>query len=581
MVLRSNTMRWLLAAAALAPAVGCLVVTPLDDLPSSVGGKSSGGSASGGKGSGTGGTASHAGSGGTGGTAAGGKPPGDESCQTNEDCVKLYNDVGRCRQSDHQCVKLRTPQCPVVYGDAKSPNAIYFGAFATLDETTPEDNSIAWAHELAIDELCGDNIGGIPGPDNSRSPLVMVLCNNGTGASDLDLALDHLINEAEVPAIIATLQPGDLRRAYEDPKFKNRDVFYLSPVPDTTTVETVDKDDRIWTMLGEPRDFAPTYAALLALAEKHVRATQSKEQQAIPLKVALVASDDAFGSELTSAVTKVLRFNGKSLTDNGSDFTSKTISGSKPDLATMAAEVANQGPDIVISTAGDAFVMTSGLQDNLEITWDVSAPQVLDTGTSKMVPKARPFYILSPYNAGRLNDLVKRISDTLERAPTSEEQQRYVGVSIASAPDKTLQNAFAIQLGARHKGAIVDTANYYDAVYFLAYAMYGANQPGNLTGTGIAAGMQRLLDGDPVNVGPDDINTVFAAPADDKFGFHVLSTLGPPDFDPDTGVRPVDGSVFCIDRTNTTAKVKSDVLRYDRQAGALDGVFPCISGFFP
>jgi hypothetical protein len=303
-----------------------------------------------------------------------------------------------------------------------------------------------------------------------------------------------------------------------------------------------------------------------------VRALQSDEQKLQPLRVALVADEDAFGAELTSAVTKLLRFNDKSLAENGNDFIAKTITGSKPDFGAMADELAREAPDIVISTAGDAFVMTNGLQDNLEITWNVSAPK----------DKARPFYILSPYNAGKLNDLVKRISDTLERDPNSEEQQRYVGVSIASAPDKTLQNAFAIQLGAKHKGALVDTANYYDATYYLAYAMYGANQPGKLTGTGIAAGMQRLLDGDPVNVGPDDINTVFAAPADDSFGFHVLSTLGPPDFDPETGVRPVDGSVFCFDRTNTTAKVKSDTLRYDRQAGALVGKdFPCISGFFP
>jgi hypothetical protein len=61
---------------------------------------------------------------------------------------------------------------------------------------------------------------------------------------------------------------------------------------------------------------------------------------------------------------------------------------------------------------------------------------------------------------------------------------------------------------------------------------------------------------------------------------HVLSTLGPPDFDPDTGVRAVDGNVLCFERIEKLVVLHKDVLRYDRDLGKLTGTFPCFSGFF-
>ncbi len=567
---RSSNTNWLLLAAAFAPVAGCLVVTPLDDLPSKTQSSTTGGSSHGGKGGssngGTGGTdTSSGGSGATGATA--GKPPVDDGpCKTNVECMdRNFDEPQRCRPSDNKCIPLATPDCPVVYGNAASPNAVYFGAFATLDPAAPGDNSIAWSHELAIDELSGDLLGGLPGPNKTRRPLVMVLCNNAT---NVNLGLEHLIHEVEVPAMVATLQPGDLRRAYED--YGDRDVLYFSPVTISDALSQEDDSDHIWGLLGEPKDFAPSYAALLTLSEAYVRSGQTDEQKKQPLRVALVTTNDAFDQELTQAVTDVLTFNGKSLAANGGDFIPLTI-GAKPDFVQLADNLAAEKPDIIISTAGDAFVMTNGLEQRLEEEWEVVA-----------IGKPRPFYILSPYNAGNLQPLLKRLSGRLMRDGNTDVQERYVGVSIASAADNTLQNAYAISLGGKHHGALTDTANYYDATYFLAYAMLGANQPDGLTGTGIAQGLHRLLSGDPLNVGPKGINTAYSALSDDSSTIKLQSTLGPPDFDRKTGVRPVDGSVFCIDReaTTVTVKVKNDVLRYDNQAGKFKGDLPCISGFF-
>jgi hypothetical protein len=547
---------------------GCLVLTPLDELPDAKAGSGQGGSSHGGQISSGDTHAGGAPAAGEGGETPNGGAPNPDECTSNAECVRRAADEpARCRPSDHTCVALKNDACPLAFGDAAADNAIYFGAFATLNRVTPEDNSIVWAHQLALGELSGDNIGGLPdGPKGARRPLVMVVCDN---ADDTVVAgVQHLAVDVEVPAMIATLKPGDLRRAYE----AYPDVFYFSPVSVTAPVVEKEDDGHIWNLLGQPSDFAPTYAELLKLSEAHLRALRNIDP-GTPIKVALITTNDAFDAELADALGPVLRFNGESVTDNANDgsFMGYTI-GEDPDFTALAAEISEFEPDIIVSAASEAFLMTGGLQQTLEEDWELNT--VAD-------PKPRPFYILSPYNAGNLSGLTDRISQNLERAPTVADQERYVGVSVAAAADKTLQNAYAVRLGRQFKSAIKDTAQYYDAIYYMAYAMYGANQPSGLTGTGIAEGMLRLLKGPSLDIGPGTITDTFKALAPKGATLHVGSTLGPPDFDAATGVRPVDGSVFCFTRQNNTASPVIDVLRYDRDAHALTGkAFPCISGFY-
>lgn len=573
----SRNWAWLIASA-VAGAAGCLVVTPLDDLPAEKVADGRGGTGHAGSGHAgtnvggaggeggegaqpTGGKGGNSGSSGTGGIAPG-------SCQTNAECVEANADEPyRCRPSDHTCVALRSDECPIVVGAASNPNAVYFGAFATLDGATPEDNPVLWAHELALSELGGDNNnGGLPdGPDGKRRPLVMIACENRDGY--VEPAMKHLAEEVEVPAVIGTLKPGDLLRSYED--YAKKDIFYLSPVSVTTSVIDDDDDGRIWNLLGQPSDYVPTYTALLKRSEAWLRKDRALADST-RLKVVLVTTGDAFDSELRNSLVPELQFNERSITDNGDDFLGIDLDGTAEDLAAKAVEIAQFAPDIVISAASELFVMDDGLQQLVEDEWGVNAGG-----------HPRPFYILSPYNAGDVNDLLKRISGRLENDVTAgEDQQRYVGVSIAPAADVSLQNAYGVRLKAKFKAAIVDTANYYDAIYYLAYAMYGANEPDGLTGTGITRGMQRLFSGNGYKVGPTTVSATFKALSEAGTTIHLDTTLGPPEFDPETGVRPIEGGVFCFKRLSNTAKLVPDVLRFNAQSKTFTGDFaPCNKDF--
>jgi hypothetical protein len=603
-------------AAALVSA--CIVVAPLEDLPHprevpAAGGSTSGASGSGGSKAGRGGSsgananggdAGAGGKAGRGGSGAGGAAAGDggagasgdageagsggaEGCSTHRECVLLgASEPYRCRASDRSCVPLKTPDCPLVYPDVESvysdPDVLYVGGFATLGPVRSDENGVVWAQRLAIEELSGDRVNGLPGVEGGRRrPLVMVVCNNDTAmdADTIDRGMRHLTEDLDVPAVVATLKPGDLVRAFEE--HRKGKVLFLDPVSATSIVGNYDDEDLIWTMLGPPKDYAPGYRELLELIEAYLRRTRITDPEQ-KLKVALVSSTDAFNEELKNFVEPALRFNGDlDVTENGSErYLSVTVDAGLPlqdqamQIFDLAAQVRAFRPDVVISTAGPQFSQPGGLLEYIETLWD--------DGTGA----PRPFILLSPYNAGNTQPVVNLIEAEMAevgggQSADPDAYQRFVGLSAAGAADPTLQNQYASRLISKFgTNAITDTGNYYDSVYFLAYAMVasGAAAP---TGPQIANGMRRLIAGPRFDVGPTAIADVFGALGEDDASIELYGTLGPPDFDVDTGERIGTSSVFCFFRSSTSTVVpRIDVLRYDRDSAEFVGNFPCFD-FLP
>ncbi len=562
---------WLVALAA-----GCMFVAPLEDLPEASGGKPSrGGEAGsvtgfgGAEDAGAAGNGASAGDAGAGNQGSGGTKP-DGPCETNAECVQRFSEApARCRPSDHRCVPLLNDVCPFAYGDAKDPNAIFFGAFTTFDEAAIQNNSISWAHQLALVELSGNNIGGLPdGPGGKRRPLVMSLCSNLT--EDVDAAMEHLADELEVPAVIATLRPGDLRRVYDE--YIDRKLLYLSPVTVTQTLVEQDEQNLIWNLLGTPTDLAPVYRPLLLKTEAFVRDERGLEP-GIALRVALVTTPEAFDSELGAAIPDLLELNGKTVAENGGNYRGFTIDPEEPELDEVAASIIEFRPHVILSAAGDILSREGGLLSRVEEGWElgvVAPPEGLDF---------RPQWILSPYNAGNLEWLAQVIKGSISVAGRGMEQ-RFVGISIAGPTNTTLQNSYASRLRTKFPKAYLDSANYYDALYFLAYGMYAAPAKAPLDGPGIARGLGRLLEGKAFNIGPLTISSVFDALSDADATIKLNSTLGPASFDPKTGVRAVSGSVFCFEPSGGDVTLRTDVLRYDAQTQQLVGdKFDCFSGF--
>jgi hypothetical protein len=575
---------------------GCLLVVPLEDDPIEAsggrggsGGQSdggdagdqgdgaSGGTAGGSSGRASGGASGEAsggtsGKGGTAGSATIGSP-----CVSNAECIERGATGAPYRCSEEgRCVALKTGICPLVY-DAEAAgheNPIYVGAFAALPPAEPETSYAVYPFRLALGEVSGDAQGGLVMPNGERRPIVLIVCNNCASepeSSDscppsvIDEAMTHLVDDVGVQAVLATLLPGDLRRVFED--YEDRDLFFLSPAGATSSVTTLDDEDRVWTMLGQPRDLATVYRDLVAQTiEPYLRDVRGIGARAI--RVALLRGSDAFGLELSSLVASELEWNGKSASENGTDYVGFTFDTLSP--AEVAESLLEFVPDLVISTAGDEVTRAeTGVISLLERQWSAF---VAEPGAPL------PFYVLSPFNAGSLNPVVRLLEDEMLGAD-AEPTHRFVGITAAGAEDPGLNNQFALNLRDAFPSANSDTGNFYDAFYFLSYAIYAARRdaPG---GKDIARGMRRLLEGPAYEVGLADIAPAMEVLEDETATIELNGTLGPPVFDK-SGTHVDPGAVYCFLASGSGVSVYPDALRYDRPSATFKGTFPCFDDFQP
>jgi hypothetical protein len=530
--------------------------------------------------------------GGKGGTGGGAGESGAPGCATNADCVSQNgSQAARCRPSDSTCWSLQTEDCPIAYAGAgapgtarfSDPNAIFMGAMVALDPQHPTQSPNAYALELAVDEI--NSGGGLPdGPHGATQPIVLVVCQSDTSsdANVVKRGITHLGEDIQLQALVAELQPEDLREAFNDEK--GRQLFYMNAVAISSTMAPRDiNKGLIWTLLGRPQDYATAYALLLSDLEKYVR-QQRGLQPSDSIKVAMVHTNDGFDDDLYQSTDPTLVFNGTSAENQPLDTTHPngkylnlmidvTQSNITSQIQSTAAQIAAFAPDIVVSAAGGPMLSSdgNGVVEQIE----------------NAMPSPRPYYILSPYNAGTA--ALSAVQDQIRAEISSDPNVagRFMGISAAAAPpdQAQLETDFALSFITRYPQSTADTPgqvdNLYDAVYYLAYAMYAAPTDPGMTGPGISVGMQRLITGTPLNDGPDDIAQVFQT-LQSGGKVALSSTLGAPDFDSATGVRPATPGIFCFTWNKNVLQAQHwlDVLRYDAQNG-FTGTYNCLTGFPP
>jgi len=533
--------------------IGCAVLSPLEDIePAGPDTAAAGG----------GGARDGGGSGG----GDAGPDAATAACTTHAECGERFADQeSRCRSSDGTCVRLKTQACPGVYGDWRDPNAVYFGALAPLVNQSLDGSQPVRNYRMAHEELNGDSIGGLPPAEagGARRPLVMIVCNNHSAL--IEDALTHLVEEVQVPGVIAHLLPGDLLDAFEAHGLPN-DTFFLSPVGAVDALLIDNDDGLLWHLLGQPSDLVPTYAAVLDRAERRIRATPGFSGD---LKLAAVRGQgdgEAFAEDLSSAFLDdgSVRLNGNSLVEEfeAERFATFTLSG--PDVASTAQQIAEFGPDVVLSLGSAHFV---GLIVELEQLWN------------GLLDKPRPFTILSPIDAGRVEELQDFMGVMQRNDIDPSPHDRFVGINVAGSPDRETYVRYLSRLRSRFPMSEEEHENFYDAVYYLAYAMLAGSAEGRLDGPAVREGMLRLVgapDAKRFGVGPSEIIDVFEALKDPKSIIALDGVTGPPDFDPKTGARVDTGSLYCF---NPNLSVSFSVERFEPEAGAFEGSFDCFAGF--
>jgi branched-chain amino acid transport system substrate-binding protein len=499
-------------------------------------------------------------SGSTGGAAAAASTTA--GCTTNADCVSAnFGEPYACLTPGKDCVALKTQACPLVFGDYQHENAVYFGAFLDVPATSPLSQMSTLNVRLAVDEFNG-SVGGLPGgPLGKLRPLVAVVCRN-----DQTLIEDgavHLIQDLGVPAVLSHLPSEQNKRFFADHAIAKQ-MLVMNPGFADNTLTSLSTEGLFWHVIGDIRDVGAAYIPLIARIESYLASTE-------PLRVAMLVSNRYAEESIADTITPKLTFNGKSVTGNGSNFFTASVTAladdPNADYAPVVSSLLAFRPHVVIAITREEFV--SKILPAVEGGWTSAAPN-----------QNRPFYVLPTALSGNL-DLLNYVAIDSYKNTSEAKRTRIVGVAPASAEDLTLYDQFMVRFRTanpyfQNPGGF---ENFYDAAYLLANAMFAAGSVAKLSGPDIARGMQRIIAGNvSIDVGPMAIADGFSALAAGG-NIRINGTMGPADFDPGTGSRRGNGSVYCIQRSGSQLSFMYDVLRYDKTTQTLNGSFPCFAGF--
>ncbi len=519
-------------------------------------------SGGGGSDGGTGGsdpTGGAAGSGGdeTGGAAGmGGTPP---ECTTHKQCVEAnQGEPYWCRPSDQTCVALKDGECSLVAGAENLSQTAYpvqlFGALGAVDPLIPTPSPSTQNFELVVKEFTTKKAWWV----NGKTVLpVGVLCNvKGTQPEDNDETLDHLVHTLGIRGIASTLSSTELKRSFERlyQEGKGEDVFFISAFDSDSDLALLEDEGMVWHLLPDSKEVAAAYVPLIRRVEDFINPEVDGGRP--PIRVANVVSNEVtLLDDMGGYVGEKAVFNGKTAAENFSDnnYRRFNVTTSVSDNSAKIVELKEFRPHIVVSAAGKEFI--TQVMTALEADWEDHAGG-----------QARPFYILSPHNVG-YSELAQLMTNGTQL------RKRVVGINPAAAEDLRLYTDYLQRLQAEFgTSAAAGSENFYDAAYFLLYAMSAA---GNVDPTGkrIAAGMLRLVEGtQEYDVGTGHQANIISWLKTPSSTMALQGTLGPPDFLTSAGTRKGSGSVWCIEGippNNLTYHL--DVLRHDEEADVLVG----------
>jgi hypothetical protein len=512
---------------------------------------------------------------------------GGAQCSTNAECIDRASGAPAiCDRVSHTCARVDMngvclPQILPSTAELRNDNVALFAAFVPVVGAAPLAQPIALSYALALKEI--QKAGGLPGGTGGpRRPVAMVLC--GSEPDIVEQGVRHVVQDLHVPGLVSLFSQADMARFVQDITVP-AGIFTVNPDVTTEALKYTDVKQLVWHMLGTPEDVALAYRPLMTRSEKYAL---TRRGDAGPIKVALVSTTSSTDTSIASVIrqgpiirsgdaggsrdlSKAIAFNGgKSADANGANFKFVQLPavelGGQPNFAQTVDELAAFRPDVVIAiTAEEVNSLALPLEQKLR----TDAPT-----------KPLPVWLLSPRNARKSAVLAYLASDQLE--VSNDKRKRFLGIQYAGAAEAAEKNAWLermkLEYPAADPASYSASENYYDAVYWLAYGLYAAGPGAATNGTSLKEGIRKLLTGPRVHPGStDSIAEAFRLMSIEETMF--TGALGPPDIDKEYGAWRSVGSVYCYTPSGSSVAPKYDVLRYDRNTGALGGTFDCFIGF--
>jgi hypothetical protein len=303
-------------------------------------------------------------------------------CSTNAQCVAGNgNQPYMCRQTDHTCVSLLSPECTHIYGqeDVGNDNTIFLGSVWAYS-TNPGNVGAANSMELARQDWKA-LVGGIPGtgPGKPVRPIVFIGCDVNT-PDQATPATQHLVNDIGTPVIIGyTLSTVIPATQVAFPK----DVAILhNPATNDSITNIPNRKGLLFRQGPTDQDSILTYNAFIP--QEIQPRIQAKLGANTPLRLVVAKKNDQYGISLASLMDSTLKFNGKSVADNATDGNYAEISygnpGVDPDADTKVAAAVEQ-----ILQFKPHIILFSALDDPAQVYKSVEAAWT--------EPSYRPYYL--------------------------------------------------------------------------------------------------------------------------------------------------------------------------------------------
>jgi hypothetical protein len=414
--------------------------------------------------------------------------------------VSLLTPAGECYSAagyDETAVSRVTAQ-----------DLIFMAAFA------PTLRSSSWLTlQLGTGEI--NRAGGVP-TGGSLRPLILLLCQDSTVT--LDVAMDHLVHELGVRALVASLEDIQLRAALERPSTRGQ-ALYLSPNGSDSWSSSSDAaESLLWHLGASYSEVVRVYPALLERVLANFERAGGRLDE---FRMAVLESDAREDRDLASAVLEQLRasLNVEQFRREGRlrSFDATAVQREQTDLLSYA-------PDVVLVFAG-------GLASVSPYPERANVVALLEEAEPAMVP-FQPYYVFGPRNS-------QDISLATLAARSESFRQRAVGVTAerpleperARAVDERFRAAFPELSTELALGVSFAT---YDALYYLASA-WAVAAPTALpvTATSIAENFERVTapGGEPIDLAAPfaEISTSLRERAPQLF--NASGTTGPAEFD--------------------------------------------------
>ena len=274
-----------------------------------------------------------------------------------------------------------------------------------------------------------------------------------------------------------------------------------------------------------------------------------------PIRVAIARIANASGLSYADHCVSTLRFNGKSVAENGESFRQVVLADVSQDdqtqaeVARGAAEIASFLPHVIINGIDDPLVVAAErawpASARFRPRWlpvDLTAPDVRAYAQQHPEVRKRLFHADTDVSTPAVAKLVLRYNEVFPVKVTAEDVQ--------SAP--------------------------YDAFYVLAYAAAAVGNE-RLTGPALARALPRLLPpGEPIDVGPGGIYQALSILGAGK-NIDLGGTTTTLDFDLETGDADADFSFLCLapGRAGAPPAPVRSGLFYRARARKLEGTLRC------